>query len=128
VKRDAAAALESFRAARSLRPEDPSAALNVAIAAHVSGEHAAAIDAASDAMEADATRAAALYVIGCAHLRKEHWSEAEAALSGAAAAAPDEPAVFYQLGWARFLAGDQTGAAAAYGEAVALDTPRRTTC
>jgi Flp pilus assembly protein TadD len=95
---DASKAITAFQSALALNPANPDAHLNLANAFLLNGQPDQASTHARETLHFEAGNAAAAFVLGCAQLRQNQFSNAVQALQQAKDADPTVNAVSFQLG------------------------------
>ncbi len=93
-----AKAIGAFQAALALNPANPDAHLNLANAFLLAGQADQAAVHAQETLHFEAGNAAAAFVLGCAQLRQNQFSNAVQSLQRAKDADPTQNAVSFQLG------------------------------
>jgi len=120
-QREAPKAIENFKAAAKLAPDDPMARLNLANAHLLAGEPALAQAEAGESLRLKPNSAAAHYVRGCALLREGNAAEAAKDLTVSRNLEPGIAAVSHQLGLAHAQLKQWEEAILSFQEVVALE-------
>ncbi|HAB17995.1 MAG TPA: hypothetical protein DCE44_16290, partial [Verrucomicrobiales bacterium] len=119
---DANKAIEAFQRALVLNPANPDVHLNLANAFLRAGQPSAAAGHAEEVLRYEPGSGAAFYVLGCAQLRQNQYSNAVQSLSQAKSVDPTENPVSFQLGRAYFGWGKFEDAAAQFQEVLQFET------
>ena len=121
---DATNALQIYKRAAAITPNDLDLRINMAIAHLNAGSAAEAIREADEALKLDPNSAAAYFIKGSAHLRLGKAEEAVKALENAKRIDPVETATHFQLGVARMALQQWNEAIAAFQEGIKIEPNR----
>jgi Tfp pilus assembly protein PilF len=121
-KNDAPKAITAFQSALALNPANPDAHLNLANAFLLNGQPDQASVHARETLHFEVGNAAAAFVLGCAQLRQNQFSNAVQSLQQAKDADPTVNAVSFQLARAYQGLGLVDEAAAQFREVIQFET------